>query len=91
MWVAVWKSGASPDTSHLNLPLVVRSTFLNTILVSVDLYSCGLMFKSQNFVYRGLQRRKGYVRDLILKVDHNMNICVSSQKARGYSEPKQMS
>ena len=39
VWVAVWKSGASPDTSHLNLPLVVRSTFLNTILVSVDLYS----------------------------------------------------
>ena len=40
VWVAVWKSGASPDTSHRNLPLVVRSTFLNTILVSVDLYSC---------------------------------------------------
>lgn len=39
VWVAVWKSGASPDTSHRNLPLVVRSTFLNTILVSVDLYS----------------------------------------------------
>jgi len=37
--VAVWNSGASPDTSHLNFPLVVRSTFLRTILVSVDSYS----------------------------------------------------
>ena len=44
--------------------------------------------KSEFFWMRG---RKGYVRDLILKVDHNMNICVLSQKARGYSEPKQMS
>ena len=38
--VAVWKSGASPDTSHRNLPLVVRSTLRSTSRVSVDLYSC---------------------------------------------------
>ena len=40
VYVAVWNRGASPETSHLNLPLVVRSTLRRTILVSVDLYSC---------------------------------------------------
>ena len=37
--VAVWKRGASPDTSHLNSPLVARLAWCNRMRESVDLYS----------------------------------------------------
>ncbi len=37
---AVWKSGASPEISHLNWPVVFRSTRCKRISVSEDVDSC---------------------------------------------------